>query len=150
DVSLAALLAALALAAAPPALEPPAAPPPAGGQRTEILVRFPPWQFTGTFTLSAGGLVDRGVARDRGSIVGPAKTVERVLEGERGTLVLTLRAEVKGASFPPIFGRWQVARATGAYAGLFGGGTFTAVDGGSGQGGSPFEVQTLLGRVSRR
>jgi hypothetical protein len=148
-VTLAALLAALALAAAPPAPEPAPAPP-AAGQRTEILVRFPPWQFTGTFTLAAGGLVDRGVARDRGSIVGPAKTVERVLEGERGTLVLTLRAEVKGASFPPIFGRWQVARATGAYAGLTGGGTFTAVDGGSGQGGSPFEVQTLLGRVSRR
>ena len=35
----------------------------AGGERAEIDVRFPPWQFTGTFTLSVGGRQDQGVAR---------------------------------------------------------------------------------------
>ncbi len=123
--------------------------PPADGQRAELLVRFPPWQFTGSFTLTAGGLVDHGVARDRGSLVGPDKTVERVLEGTLGTLTLTLQVGPVGPAFPPIFGRWWVSGATGAYAGLAGGGTFTAADGGL-KGGTLLEVQTLLGRVVRR
>jgi hypothetical protein len=123
--------------------------PPADGQRAELLVRFPPWQFTGSFTLTAGGLVDHGVARDRGSLVGPDKTVERVLEGTLGTLTLTLQVGAVGQAFPPIFGRWWVSGATGAYAGLAGGGTFTSADGGL-KGGTLLEVQTLLGRVVRR
>lgn len=145
------LLAALLLAAptAPAPAAPPPRAPPADGARAEIVVRFPPWQFTGDFTLGAGPLADRGVARDRGSLVGPDKSVERVLEGALGTLTLTLQVETVGAAFPPIFGRWWVSGATGGYAGLTGGGTFTATDGGR-QGGSPFEIQTLLGRVARR
>jgi hypothetical protein len=147
----AALLSALLLAA-------PIVPPAAGagaaaaapGQRAEIVVRFPPWQFTGTFTFSCAGLEDQGVARDRGSLVGPDASVERVLEGARGTLTLTLRDVLRGIGFPAVFGRWEVRDGTGAYAGLAGGGTFTSVDGGTGKGGSPLEFQTLLGRVRRR
>jgi len=141
----------LALALSGPPLTPAdRAPPviPANAERAEILLRFPPWQFTGTFTFSALGLQDRGVARDLGSVVGPQKDVARILEGERGTLTLLLRAESR-ASFPHIFGFWQVKDGTGAYAGLAGGGTFTAADGGVGKGGSPFEIQTLLGRLGR-
>jgi hypothetical protein len=122
---------------------------PAGAQRAEIQLRFPPWQFTGAFSLSAMGIEDRGEAHDLGAVLGPQKEVERILEGERGTLTLRLRAETR-AGFPFIFGVWQVKQGTGAYAGLQGGGTFTAVDGGVGKGGSPFELQTLLGRVGRR
>lgn len=119
----------------------------AAGQRVELVVRFPPWQFTGTFTLEGAGLSDRGVARDHGSLTGPDTTVVRVLTGERGSLTLALRAEVHGASFPAVFGQWQVTGATGAYAGLAGGGRFTATDLGTGKG-SPLELQTLLGRVT--
>jgi len=122
---------------------------PAGAQRAEIQLRFPPWQFTGTFTLSALGLEDRGVARDVGSMIGPQKGVERILEGEKGALTLLLQAETR-AGFPFIFGFWKVKDGTGAYAGLAGGGTFTAADGGVGKGGSPLEIQTLVGRLGRR
>ena len=87
------------------------------------------------------------MARDRGSLLGPKRQVERVLEGKLGTLTLRLDTRLRGAIYPPIFGRWQVVGATGAYAGRGGGGTFTAVDAGRGSG-SPFERQTLLGRLS--
>jgi len=144
------LLLSLALAGpplAPADRAPPVVPP--GAERAEIVVRFPPWQFTGTFTFAALGIDDRGVARDAGSVVGPQREIERVLEGEKGTLTVLLRAESR-AAFPFIFGFWQVKEGTGAYQRLAGGGTFTAVDGGVGQGGSPFEIQTLLGRIGRR
>ncbi len=127
-------------------------PPPARGargQRVEIVVRFPPWEFTGTFTLAGAGLSDRGVARDRGALTGPeAMPVERVLAGDLGTITLSLRAQPHRASFPALFGRWQVTGATGAYRGLAGGGGFTATDLGTGRG-SPLELQALIGRVTR-
>jgi hypothetical protein len=117
------------------------------GQRLELVVRFPPWQFTGTFTLSGAGLEDHGAASDAGTLGGEAE-VERVLSGERGTLVLALRGQFLGASFPRFFGHWRVTGGTGAYAGLTGGGTFTATsaDLGSAQG-STLELQALVGRV---
>lgn len=117
----------------------------APGQRVELTVRFPPWQFTGTFSIEGAGLSDRGQARDQGSIAG-AEAVERVLTGEHGTLTLSLRAELRASSFPPLFGRWQVVGGTGAYQGASGGGTFTSTDLGSGQG-SLLEHQSLIGRV---
>ena len=115
------LVAALLLAGPPPA-HGDRAPPvvPANAQRAEIQLRFPPWQFTGAFTFSAMGLEDRGVVRDLGSMIGPQAEVERILEGEKGTLTLLLRAETR-AGFPFIFGFWQVKAGTGAYAGLQGG-----------------------------
>jgi hypothetical protein len=145
------LLAALLLQAPGPAAppRPPAPAVPLDGERAEIDLHFPPWQFTGTFTLSVGGRRDQGVARDRGSLVGPTLRVERVLEGALGTITLRLDTRLRGAIFPPIFGHWQVTGATGAYTGLRGGGSFTAVDAG-GSGGSPFEQQTLLGRLTWR
>ena len=148
----AALLALLVLQAPGPGPGTPSPPPPAplavaAGERIVLDVRFPPWQFTGTFTLEVGGRHDQGVARDRGSLLGPTQRVERVLEGQLGTITLQLDTRLRGAIFPPIFGRWQVVGATGAYVGLLGGGTFTAVDAGRGSG-SPFERQTLLGRLS--
>jgi len=144
------MVAALLLAGPPPA-HGDRAPPvvPANAQRAEIQLRFPPWQFTGAFTFSAMGLEDRGVVRDLGSMMGPQQEVERILEGDKGTLTLLLRAETR-AGFPFIFGFWQVKAGTGAYAGLQGGGTLTATDGGVGKSGSPFEIQTLLGRLGRR
>jgi hypothetical protein len=145
-VTAAPLLAALLLAApAGPAAHRPAGGPATLGQRVELVVRFPPWQFTGAFTLEGAGLSDRGQATDRGSLTGDA-AVERVLAGEHGSLTLALRAELHAASFPALFGRWQVTGGTGAYAGLTGGGTFTATDLGTGQG-SLLELQTLVGRV---
>lgn len=116
------------------------------GRRVELTVRFPPWLFTGTFTLAGAGLTDRGAARDGGSLTAAGATVERVLTGERGSLVLTLRGELHATSFPPLFGHWQVAGGTGAYAGASGGGTFTATDLGTGKG-SLLEHQVLVGRL---
>jgi hypothetical protein len=147
-VTAAAILAALLLRAPGPA-GPPARPAPEAapaGERAEIDVRFPPWQFTGTFTLAVGGRRDEGVARDRGSVVRLRQPVERVLEGRLGTITLRLETELRGAIYPPLLGRWRVVGATGAWSGLRGGGTFTAADAG-GIGGSPFERQTLLGRL---
>jgi hypothetical protein len=144
----AALLAAVLLQgpgpAAPPSLPAAVA---VAGQRVEIHVQFPPWQFTGTFTLEAGGRSDQGVARDSGSLLGPRQRVERVLEGKLGTVTLRLDTRLRGGMFPPLFGRWEVASGTGAYASLRGGGTFTSIDAGTGTG-SPFERQTLLGRLT--
>jgi hypothetical protein len=150
-MSLAALLAGWLLAAPGPSAPPARPAPPAqpAGERVEIDVHFPPWQFTGTFTLEVDGRRDQGVARDRGSLIGPEQRVERVLEGKLGTLTLRLDPRLRGAISPPIFGRWEVTGGTGAYAGLRGGGTFTAVDAG-GAGGSPFERQAMLGRLSAR
>jgi hypothetical protein len=134
--------------AAPVAASPPrAAKPPAAGERVELDLRFPPWLFTGTFTLVAGPLRDAGTARDAGSLVGPERKVVRVLEGANGTLTLTLRPELLGAFFPPIFGHWRVIGGTGAWAGWSGEGTFTSSDAGAAEGGSPFERQLLLGRL---
>jgi len=153
-VILAPVLAALLLQAPGPAAPPQPAPPPPpapapAGDRAEIDVQFPPWQFTGTFALALGGRRDGGVARDRGSLLGPTQRVERVLEGKLGTITLRLETRLRGAFYPPIFGRWQVVGATGAWAGLRGGGSFTSVDAGS-SGGSPFERQVLLGRLRGR
>jgi len=140
------LLVALLLAApSGPAPRQPAADPSTPGSRVELTVRFPPWQFTGTFTLEGAGLSDRGPALDRGTLTGGGP-VERVLTGEHGSLTLQLRGELHAASFPALFGRWQVAGATGAYAGATGGGTFTATDLGTGQG-SLLELQTMVGRL---
>lgn len=72
-----------------------------------------------------------------------------MLEGRHGTLTLRLDTRLRGAIYPPIFGLWQVVGATGAYAGRSGGGTFTAVDAGGGSV-SPFERQTMLGRLAPR
>jgi hypothetical protein len=119
------------------------------GERIEVAVRFPPWMFTGAFKLTFGAVRDQGVARDHGSLLGPTPRVERVLEGQLGTLTLQLDTQLHGAFVPPIFGRWKVVGATGAYASLLGGGTFTAVGAGGGSG-SPFERQVLLGRLRPR
>jgi WD40 repeat protein len=132
-------------ASSPPALSPP---PSLDGDRAVIDVHFPPFQFTGTFTLAAGGRRDSGVARDRGSLVVPEQHVERVLEGALGTVTLRLDTELRGAIYPRLLGRWVVVSATGAWAGLRGGGRFTSVDGG-GSSRSPFERQTLLGRLTK-
>lgn len=148
----AALLTLLLLQAPGPATPAPPSPAPhlaTTGERIVLDVRFPPFQFTGTFTLALGALRDRGVARDRGSLLGPKRRVERVLEGQLGTLTLRLDTRLRGGINQPIFGRWQVVGATGAYAGRRGDGSFTAVDAGGGSG-SPFERQTMLGRLSPR
>jgi WD40 repeat protein len=115
--------------------------------RTLIEVRFPPWQFTGTFRLAAGAERDEGVARDRVTTVGPTLHFARTLEGRRGSMTLEMETELRGAPFPSTFGRWRITGGTGAWAGRSGSGTFTAADAGA-DSGSPFERQTLLGRIS--
>ncbi|HYG66203.1 MAG TPA: hypothetical protein VD838_01040 [Anaeromyxobacteraceae bacterium] len=124
--------------------------PPPGADRVEILVRFPPWEFSGTFRAvsASGALGDLGAVRDVGALLVSGTPVERILQGERGTLTLRLHGVRNLPGFPPIFGRWAVVRGTGWYEGLRGEGTFTAVGAGEGKGG-PFEVQTLLGHVYR-
>jgi hypothetical protein len=124
--------------------------PPPGADRVEIQVRFPPWQFTGTFRAvsASGAFADLGAVRDVGALLVSGAPVDRILQGERGTLTLRLHGMRKTPGFPPVFGRWTVVRGTGSYVGLRGEGTFTAVGAGDGKGG-PFEVQTLLGHVHR-
>ncbi len=147
-MTVAALLAALLLQGPGPGTPPGPTPPPAfAGARAELAVQFPPWQFTGTFTLEVAGHRDRGVARDSGSLLGPLQRVERVLEGRLGTMTLQLDTRLRGSIFLPIFGHWRVVSGTGAYASLRGGGTFTSVDAGA-RDGSPFERQALLGRLT--
>jgi hypothetical protein len=126
---------------------PAAAEPPPGSERTELHLRFPAWRPVGTFRLvgAAGTVSDTGVAREEGDAV--AGVTERVLEGEHGTLVLRLRTASKIPIFPPLFGRWEVVRGTGAYSRLAGGGTYTMCGSGTASKGSPFEVQTLVGHV---
>jgi hypothetical protein len=144
----AALLAALLLQGPGPGAPPGPTPPHAFmGDRAVLAVQFPPWQFTGTFTLDVAGRHDQGVARDTGSLVSPEQRVERVLEGRLGTLTLRLDTRLRRAVSVPIFGTWRVVSGTGAYASLRGGGTFTSIDAGTGSG-SPFERQTLLGRLA--
>lgn len=154
------LAAALAFTAAgafadPPVRTPPApavtAEPPSGADRVEILVRFPPFQFTGTFraTSASGALGDAGAVRDVGALLVPgAPPVERILHGEHGSLTLRLHGVRQTPGFPPVFGRWTLVRGTGRYESLRGEGTFTSVGAGDGNGG-PFEIQTLLGHVHR-
>jgi hypothetical protein len=124
--------------------------PPPGADRVEIQVRFPPWQFTGTFRAgsASGAFADLGAVRDVGALLVSGAPVDRILQGERGTLTLRLHGMRKTPGFPPVFGRWTIVRGTGSYAGLRGEGTFTAAGAGDGKGG-PFEVQTLLGHVHR-
>ncbi|MGC3996607.1 MAG: hypothetical protein QM767_03375 [Anaeromyxobacter sp.] len=131
---------------------PPAAQaPPPGAERVELRVNFPPWQYTGTFRLEgASGTLDQGLVRDQGGFSAGDGTVERVLEGARGTLTLRLQAGGKAGTMPPVFGRWSVRAGTGAYAGLDGGGTFTSCSSGAPRGASPFEQQYLIGHVLRR
>jgi hypothetical protein len=140
------------LADAPVRPEPPRprpSPPPAGSDRVEVHVRFPPHRHTGTFRIVSvsGALADEGVAKDDGGFASHEGTVERVLEGAKGTIVLRVQGAPKTAGFPPIFGRWTVVRGTGAYERLAGGGTFTSCGAGEASKGSPFELQTLLGHV---
>lgn len=142
----------LALASAAPA----AARPPPGPTRVEIHVTFPPWQYTGTFRAesSAGELLDHGTARDDGGFASQ-EIVLRALEGTRGTLFLRVRRTVVQRTaqvprFPALFGHWEVVRGTGAYAHAVGGGTFTSCAAGDLGKGSPFELQTLVGRVRLR
>jgi hypothetical protein len=152
------LVAALAAARAhadaptPPRLPPPAPePPPAGAERVEVRVTFPPWQYTGKFRLEtvSGDLLDEGTARDDGGFASQA-TVERVLEGARGTLVLRVQRSAKVPRFPALFGRWKVVGGTGAYARAVGHGTFTSCASGEVGKGSPFELQTLVGYARLR
>jgi hypothetical protein len=143
-----------ALAGEPSRRDPPPAAhePPAGAERVEIHVRFPPWQLSGTFRIetASGAVADEGTARDTGGFSAGDGTVERVLEGARGTLRLRLQGGPKLGTFPPISGRWKLVAATGAYAALAGEGTFTACSAGDPKAGSPYELQTLLGHVVAR
>lgn len=148
----AALAAAPAFADTPVRPEPPQprpAPPPDGSERVEVHVRFPSHQYTGTFRIvsASGAVADEGVARDDGGFASQEGSVERVLEGAKGAIVLRVHGGPKTSGFPPIFGRWKVVRGTGAYERLSGGGTFTSCGAGDAVKGSPFELQTLLGHV---
>jgi hypothetical protein len=137
--------------AAPPAPPQPAPrPQPAGADRVELHLRFEPWGLSGRFSLAgASGLADEGLARDDAGF-GAQRPVERVLEGSRGTLVLSLSGAPSTPGFPAIFGRWRVVRGTGAYASLAGSGTFTTCGRGEAVKGSPFEIQTLVGHLHPR
>jgi hypothetical protein len=95
---------------------------------------------------SASGVTDLGVVRDQGGFSAAGGAVRRVLEGEKGTLVLRLQGQTR-AGTPPIFGRWTVASGTGIYAGATGGGTFTAMGSGGRRGGNPYELQFLIGHL---
>ncbi len=115
--------------------------------RIELRVSFRSWEAAGTFRLeSASGRTDQGAVRDQGGFSATGGAVRRVLEGERGTLVLRLQGQTRSGT-PPIFGRWTVASGTGAYAGVTGGGTFTAMGSGGLRGGSPYELQFLIGHL---
>lgn len=145
-LALGAACACLAAAAAPPA---PLArgPRPVRRERIELRVTFRPWESAGAFRLAtASGRTDQGAARDLGGFTAAGGGVRRVLEGEKGTLVLWLQGEPRPGQ-PLLFGRWTVTTATGAYAGLTGSGTFTGMSGGDRRGGSPGELQVLVGHV---
>jgi hypothetical protein len=131
-----------------------AAPAPAGGERVEILVRRPAFLYGGTFqAVSASGAVhDQGTSRDRQSgAETPEAPMDRVLEGEQGTLTLRIEGGGhKAAPYPAMmFGRWTIVGGTGAYAGLRGGGTYTVTDGGTDERTEALELHTLVGFVRR-
>jgi hypothetical protein len=133
-----------------PSPPPPAArPPPPGAERVILHVRFPAWQYTGTFRLEGrDGRVDEGVARDVGGYGTGESEVERTLEGARGTIRIRLKGGVRhAAGLPIVFGRWSIVGGSGAYAGLTGGGTFLATTSGDSEHGSTNEVQSLLGHL---
>ncbi|HSD19619.1 MAG TPA: hypothetical protein VLC54_06265 [Anaeromyxobacter sp.] len=139
-------------AAPPPRLSSPAhTPPPRGSERVEVHVTFPPWQYTGTFRVesASGELIDQGTARDDSGF-GSQDVVERVLDGERGTLVLRVQRSAKVPRFPAVFGRWEIVRGSGAYARAAGSGTFTSCSSGEAGKASPFELQTLVGHARLR
>lgn len=145
-----ALLLALGLTAEParpplPGHGPPARPP--RRERIELRVTLRSWEAGGTFRLeSSTGKTDQGVARDQGGFSAAGGAVRRVLEGEDGTLVLRLQGQTRSGT-PPVYGRWTIASGTGAYAGVTGGGTFTAMGSGDRRGGSPYELQFLVGHL---
>jgi hypothetical protein len=138
--------------AGPRAPPPPPSPPPPGAARLEVHVTFPPWQYVGKFLIqsASGEQLDAGTARDDGGFAPQETSVERVLEGARGTLVLRVQGGVRVPRFPALFGRWTIVRGTGAYAGAAGGGTFTSCSSGEAGKGSPFERQTLVGHARLR
>jgi hypothetical protein len=124
---------------------------PPGAERVALHIRFPAWQYTGTFRLEGrDGTVDEGVARDAGGYASGDGFVTRTLEGARGTLRLRLQGGVRIAGgLPVFFGRWSIVEGDGAYAGLSGGGTFLSTTSGDSARGSPSEIQSLLGHVTR-
>jgi hypothetical protein len=146
-------VAAAAHADAPGRPEPPPAsvPSPSRSSRVEVHVTFPPWQYTGAFRVesASGALLDHGTARDDGGFASQ-EVVERVLEGARGTLILRVQRTAKLPRFPALFGRWEIVGGSGAYARAAGGGTFTSCASGQTGKGSPFELQTLVGRARLR
>lgn len=120
---------------------------PARRERIEFRITFPSWEAGGTFRMETlTGRTDHGVVRDQGGFSATGGAVRRVLEGEKGTLVLRLQAQTRSGK-PPVFGRWTVASGTGLYAGATGGGTFTAMGSGDRRGGSPYELQFMIGQV---
>jgi hypothetical protein len=142
---------ALALAAEPALPAPPAGASPAARpvrrDRIELRVSFRSWEAAGTFRMeTASGRTDQGVVRDQGGFSATGGAVRRVLEGEKGALVLRLQGQTRSGT-PSIFGRWTVASGTGVYAGMTGGGTFTAMGSGGRRGGSPYELQFLIGHL---
>jgi len=146
------LILTLALAAEPahrpgPAGSSPVSSRPMRRERIEFRVTFRPWESGGAFRMEASsGRSDQGVVRDLGGFSASGGAVRRVLEGEKGTLVLRLQGQIRPGQ-PPVLGRWTVASGTGAYAGVTGGGTFTAMSSGDERGGSPYELQYLIGHL---
>ena len=144
----AALVLALGAEPSPPQAPGAAAPTrPFRRERIEFRVTFRPWEYGGTFRMETStGRTDQGVVHDLGGFSATGGSVRRVLEGEKGTLVLRLQGQTR-AGMPPIFGRWTLFSGTGAYAGVSGSGTFTAMGSGDRRGGSPYELQFLVGHV---
>jgi hypothetical protein len=145
-IAMASLALTLSLAAEPARPAAPAARP-VRRDRIELRVVFQPWEASGTFRLeTASGRSDQGAVKDQGGFSASGGAVRRVLEGEKGTLVLRLQGQTR-AGTPPIYGHWTVASGTGAYAGAAGGGTFTAMGSGDHRGGSPYQLQILIGHL---
>lgn len=138
----------LALAATPGAPARPDAAHTSRRERIELRVTFSSWDAGGAFRLeTSGGKADHGVVRDQGGFSAAGGAVRRVVEGEKGTLILWLQGQTR-AGLPPVFGRWTIASGTGIWAGVTGGGTFTAMDAGARRGGNPHELQFLVGSVA--
>ncbi len=138
----------LALLVAPDAPAAADVPRAARRERIELRVTFSSWDAGGSFRLeTSGGKADHGVVRDQGGFSAAGGAVRRVVEGEKGTLVLWLQGQTR-AGLPPVFGRWTIASGTGIWAGATGGGTFTAMDAGARRGGHPHELQFLVGSIA--